>query len=150
MVDQQERYCQCCGLILRRKRFKNRLEDRGVFARRKFCGVECARARTDEAKELRIQAALAEKKRIADKQAHPENLTPLEYLLKVMNDPTIDDFRRDKAAIAAARYCHRKATTQEGKKAEKDEAAKKAASGRFAPANAPKIIHFPITTTTTR
>jgi len=34
--------------------------------------------------------------------------SPKEYLLSVMRDPSVDVYRRDKAAIAAAPYCHAK------------------------------------------
>jgi hypothetical protein len=36
--------------------------------------------------------------------------TPLDYLLAVMRDPLADTLRRDKAAKAAAPYCHEKQT----------------------------------------
>lgn len=32
--------------------------------------------------------------------------TPLQYMLRVMRDTTVDHERRDKMAIAAAQYCH--------------------------------------------
>ena len=37
-----EKYCSSCGKKLERKRFNGRLEDYGVFLRRKYCGRECA------------------------------------------------------------------------------------------------------------
>jgi hypothetical protein len=37
-----------------------------------------------------------------------EGLSPLEYLLKVMRDPSTSDVRRDDAAKAAAPYLHAK------------------------------------------
>ena len=39
----------------------------------------------------------------------PGRMTPLEYLLAVLNDPEADPIRRDRAAIAAAPFCHPKA-----------------------------------------
>jgi len=36
------KYCAQCGNLLERKRFNGRLEDRSVFLRRKYCGLECA------------------------------------------------------------------------------------------------------------
>lgn len=39
------RFCEWCGALLVRKRFSTgRLEDRGRFLRRKFCGKECQAA----------------------------------------------------------------------------------------------------------
>lgn len=47
----------------------------------------------------------------------PPNLTPLEYMLAVMNDPKADRTRRDRMATAAAPYIHGRATeAQPGKK----------------------------------
>jgi hypothetical protein len=37
---------------------------------------------------------------------------PLHYMLKVLNDPTQDQMRRDQMAVAAAPYCHAKLHTQ--------------------------------------
>ena len=55
-------------------------------------------------------------------------------MLDVVNDPNADQKRRDYMAVAAAPYVHPKAV--EGKKEQKNEAAKKAAS-RFAPSTPP-------------
>lgn len=40
-----------------------------------------------------------------------QNLTPLEYMLKVVNDPEADINRRDRMAQAAAPYVHPRADT---------------------------------------
>jgi hypothetical protein len=74
--------------------------------------------------------------------AEAENLTPLEYMLKVMNNPMEPKERRDRMAVSAAPFVHARAGESSGKKAEKEEAAKKAGAGRFAPAAGPKV--FPI------
>lgn len=67
-------------------------------------------------------------------------LTPLEYMLDVMNDRLADDARRDKMAIAAAPYVHGKAAeAAPGKKEQKQEAAEKVAAGKFAPRGGPKL-----------
>lgn len=67
-------------------------------------------------------------------------LTPLEYMLRVMNDPSEDGQRRDKMAIAAAPYVHGKAAeAAPGKKEQKQEAAEKVAAGKFAPRGGPKL-----------
>ena len=54
-------------------------------------------------------------------------MTPLERLLAVMRDPSADPARRDRAAIAAAPYCHPRAA-ETGKKARKAEEAKRASA----------------------
>ena len=43
----------------------------------------------------------------AAKAANPR-MSPLEYMLNVMCDPTVDASRRDRMAIAAAPFCHGK------------------------------------------
>jgi len=62
-------------------------------------------------------------------------MTPLEYLLSVMNDSKADSDRRDRAAIAAARYVHK--LGDRNAKAEKEARAKKAGSGKFIPGKVP-------------
>src|SRR4051794_5696475 len=59
----------------------------------------------------------------ADTPVEPENLDPLAYMLRVMNDPGAEPERRDRMTIAAAPFVHRQA----------------AATGRFAPRPPPKF-----------
>lgn len=59
------------------------------------------------------------------KSAKTTGMTPLEYMLAVMNSTEADDERRDRMAIAAAPYVHEKAADKKlGKKEQKLEAAK--------------------------
>ena len=75
------------------------------------------------------------------KKAKSENLDPLAYMLKVMNDPNEEASRRDRMAIAAAPFCHARKGEGTGKKEEKDDRAKLAGKGRFAPSQAPlKVV----------
>ena len=64
------------------------------------------------------------------------NKTPLEYMLEIVNDETVDEARRDRLAIAAAPFVHARAG-ESGKKDERLSAAKKAATGKFAPVAPP-------------
>ena len=65
---------------------------------------------------------------------------PLAYMLQVMNDPTADPDRRDKMAISAAQYLHKKG--DRNAKAGEKLRAEKAGSGKFAQGRAPlKLIH---------
>lgn len=68
--------------------------------------------------------------------AAAENLTPLEFMLRIMRDPAEDPRRRLRMAISAAPYCHPKAG-EAGKKAGAEEKAKAAGSGKFAPSRPP-------------
>jgi hypothetical protein len=73
--------------------------------------------------------------------AQPENLDPLSYMLRVMNDPTAEPERRDRLAIAAAPFVHPRANeAKKGKKELAAERAQAAASGRFAPPPPPKFV----------
>jgi len=66
-----------------------------------------------------------------------ENLDPLEYMLKVMNDPLAEKDRRDKMAIAAAPFIHARKGEGAGKKQEREERAKAAGGGKFASGKPP-------------
>ena len=69
-------------------------------------------------------------------------LSPLEYMLTVMNDRLVDEARRDKMAIAAAPYVHGRAdAVAPGKKEQRQENAQRASSGgKFGVPTAPKLI----------
>ena len=58
--------------------------------------------------------------------AQTKGLSPLAYLLRVLNDPRASKARRDRAAIVAARYIHRRPADSIGKKQELLEAAREA------------------------
>jgi len=61
------------------------------------------------------------------------NMMPLDYMLKVLNDPNeADKARKDRMAIAAAPFCHARKGEGAGKKEEKADRAKAAAGGKFA------------------
>jgi hypothetical protein len=61
-------------------------------------------------------------------EPHRRAESPLQYLLDVMGDATVDPVRRDRAAVAAAQYLHRKADDA-GKKVLAAEEAKTAHIG---------------------
>lgn len=73
----------------------------------------------------------------AGSAADAEPVSPLAYLLAVVNDSKIDAGLRVKAALGAAPYVHGKATEQGKKEARKDAATKVGSSGKFAPSAAP-------------
>jgi len=57
-------------------------------------------------------------------------LSPLDYMLAVMNDPSADDTRRDRMAQAAAPYVHPKAAdAAPGKKEQREMVARQAERG---------------------
>lgn len=89
-----------------------------------------------------LAAELSEGLTDGEKQeAAAENLTPLDYMLKVMNNPAAESDRRDRMAIAAAPFVHPRKGEGTGKKEEKGERAKAAGSGKFAAGQAPlKVI----------
>lgn len=68
-------------------------------------------------------------------------LTPLEYALQVMNNPEADQARRDRMCAVAMPFCHPKAELgAAGKKEEREAAAAKAATGKYATPPAPKLV----------
>lgn len=69
-------------------------------------------------------------------------LTPLEYMLGVMNDDEADCARRDRMAMAAAPFVHARAgDVAPGKKEQRKETAQQASSGgKFGVPSAPKLI----------
>lgn len=72
-----------------------------------------------------------------------ENLDPLTYMLKVMNDEGADKERRDRMAIAAAPFVHPRKGEGKGKKDEKGYKAKQAGAGKFAAGKPPlRIVKF--------
>ena len=64
---------------------------------------------------------------------------PLAFLLSVMRGELEPSARQMTAAVVAARYMHRLAG-EAGKKDERAEAAKKAATGKFRPAQSPVML----------
>lgn len=78
----------------------------------------------------------------AKREAKKTNLSPLEYMLSVMNDEDAEKERRDRMAQAAAPYVHAKAAdAAPGKKEQKQAAAKEAsaAGNKFAPRSGPRL-----------
>lgn len=74
------------------------------------------------------------------KAAKAAGLSPLDYMLSVMNDTAADDARRDKMAIAAAPFVHIKpADAAPGVKAERQKRGEEVAQsgGKFAAPSAP-------------
>lgn len=58
-------------------------------------------------------------------------MTPLDYMLKVMNDPTEDKDIRARMAVAAAPYMHPRKGEGAGKKQDREAKAKAAGAGKF-------------------
>lgn len=71
--------------------------------------------------------------------AAAEDITPLEYMLRVMRDPREDKDRRARMAIACAPFIHPKAGEGKGKKELASERAK-AASEKFAAGRPPLTV----------
>ena len=69
----------------------------------------------------------------------PGKMTPLDYMLKVINEEDADKARRDRMAIAAAPFIHSHKDKGQGKKEDREDRAKAAGAGRFAP-SAPPIL----------
>jgi phage terminase small subunit len=73
--------------------------------------------------------------------AAAEQMSPLDYMLKVMRDDNANDARRDRMAVSAAPFFHpRKGESGTGKKEEKASRAEQAGKGRFAPSRPPVAL----------
>jgi hypothetical protein len=70
-------------------------------------------------------------------------LSPLEYMLGVMNDAEADDARRDRMAMAAAPFVHARAeAVAAGKKEQRQAAAEEQGqSGKYAPPAPPALYN---------
>lgn len=79
------------------------------------------------------------KEEIKDAAANAD-MSPLDFMLKHMRDEAQPLEFRARMAVSAAPFVYGRAGEKGGKKGEKDEAAKKAASGRFASAPGPKVV----------
>ncbi len=76
----------------------------------------------------------------AKRKASITKLTPLAYMLQVINDEALDVNLRLRAAACAAPYVHaRKQETGVGKKERDQETAKEAAVGKYLPPEAPGV-----------
>lgn len=90
-------------------------------------------AKTPRAKPIKVAPDIK-------KAARQSGMSPLDYMLTVMNSDDIDSERRDRMAIAAAPYVHAKASDAAGGKKEQaqSEAERLAGDGRFAVPAPPK------------
>lgn len=75
---------------------------------------------------------------VAEREKLPLAMTPLEYMLHVMNSQSATPDRRDRMAVAAAPYVHGK-KGEGGKKDALKDAAQRAAN-KFAPKVPPKLV----------
>lgn len=91
-------------------------------------------AKAPKAKPIKVAADIK-------KAARQSGMSPLDYMLTVMNRDDVDDERRDRMAIAAAPYVHAKASDAVGgKKEQQQEAAERvSADGKFATPPPPPI-----------
>ena len=79
----------------------------------------------DQNPEMRVSAMQKEAEAEVSEILKKYELNPLEYMLQVMNDPSVDPQRKDRMAVAAAPYVHTKKTDAPlGKKEAADELAK--------------------------
>lgn len=92
-----------------------------------------------------VQLPVEQIKRLLDPSPQPlppdadvmiENLTPLEYALRVMNDPREPKERRDRLCVAILPFMHTK-KGESGKREAAAEKAEKLSTGKFAAAPPP-------------
>jgi phage terminase small subunit len=92
----------------------------------------------------RVDAVVEETVPVEVASAAPVDLveSPLDYMLRVINDPTLDGGRRDRMAVAAAPYVHARVEPA-GKKTQVQGKATDAVKGggKFTPAAGPRLVH---------
>lgn len=91
-------------------------------------------AKAPKAKPVKVAADIK-------KAARKSRMTPLDYMLTVMNDAESDGDRRDRMAIAAAPYVHARASDAAGGKKEQqqEEADRLSREGKFATPSPPPL-----------
>ena len=72
--------------------------------------------------------------------ANSENMEPLDYMLKIMNDESEDKETRIRCGYYALQYRHAKPTGKIGKKVEQQENAEKAGAERFSTGKPPLTV----------
>lgn len=68
----------------------------------------------------------------------PKKQTPLEYAHTIMNDPSADEIRRDRMAIALLPFFHKK-LGEGGRKEKQQDDAEKVSVGKFSSSAPPKL-----------
>lgn len=101
--------------------------------------MACANTRRPESRVVRRQQAI---KATTGATVEPQttNKTALQILEKAANNTSLDWNNRINAAKALAPFQSRRMAESQGKKAEKQEAAKQVVTGRFAPSAPPKVV----------
>jgi len=56
-LEDSVKYCGTCKVVLYRKRYNGRLEDRSVFLRRRYCSLSCANTRENLSKHGKLSRA---------------------------------------------------------------------------------------------
>jgi hypothetical protein len=68
------KFCEHCGKQLHRKRFNGRLEDYGVFLRRRFCDLSCGNSKAEVGKSAHHWRARKHRKDVCQECGSPANL----------------------------------------------------------------------------
>lgn len=138
-MNQLQKTCKCCLKPLFRKRFPGgQLDSNSAYKRREYCSLTWANTRRPEAREKRRQETAKKSKTITTDQ---EKKTAADILNEAANNVDLDWPTRINAAKALLPYQNTKGV-KPGKKDQANEAAGRAATGKFAAGSAPKIINI--------
>lgn len=94
-------------------------------------------------KKRTAKASTEDRPEAIGRAAKAKQLSPLEYMLSVMNDPRATRSRRDRMAQSAAPFVHKRTDEPEAKKGKKElqqEAAHRIATGRFEVPQPPRLV----------
>ena len=134
--------CKNCGKLIERRNKRGKWESMRDFTRRQFCNKRCSSTFQHAAEKSPEAVEVAKAVEDASTGTEKERKTAIQILEDAANNEKLDWVTRINAAKALAPYQSSKTGDKGGKKAEREEAAKKVGAGRFAPASAPKV--FPI------
>ena len=147
MFDPKERrpdikkFCLNCGSEIQRKNFNGRIEDYEIYKKRKYCNHGCYVEMKRKVVKDPVTKPLPTTVSVAI-DATLENLTPLEFMIREMNNPINDKRYRKEMAALAAPYIHPKldsvkSTKKEDKAAKAGEVIKGA---RFGQSQPPRLV----------
>lgn len=135
------RNCKHCGKLLERRRVKGKLEGTRDFRRRNFCDKKCSSKYQHSNKE-NVPVLVKDAVELADNGDSEQRKTAFQFLEDVINGSHGADITTKVTAAKALLPYQEKKVGETGKKTDKEDAAKKASTGRFAPALGPKVVNI--------
>lgn len=133
-----EKKCLECGAVLMRRRMGKKYESQRDFDRRMFCDKVCAGANSRKKSDRKERKEVKKAGKDIESDDISTHQTAYAILSEAANDKGLDWLTRINAAKALIPYQEKKkGESGVGKKDERQEAATKAAAGKFMPGAPP-------------